>query len=983
MITGCTPYQLFKAEHGEATVSDFSSLPQEATLPYRIAAAEDTLVASLAFVEENETKREKYAISVLHAASAYISHLISYIPLATRSNTAKKVDIHYDAIVRTVMLFGKEMDLFGKVKQLVLSNAPTDRVSLKELSDVDDALLTMEKEYRQRAKLAGEKVDLLKKVAPLETKVSTSSSQGGANQEAEEPVEKDEENSSKATVAKRRGRSSSADGVTRQAPGSNPTSRSAAKVVKLESEEGKKQVARPEKSKKGATSLVWGRLRALTQNEKKVVGMLQSIIQILGHVYAARYNDLVGIFDLLDEKLTQMQSTIDADRVAYEAKADPKLPQPFYGVSLQELEVAVGKSAHTFREDEEYRYELDEDLLHPVAHACLSLINHIEGYTTEPLPELSEEELLKKQEQRATAKAKREEAQKKIMERAKAREETARKKEEEKQLVQKRLGDTAVDEDELVEDMALPHPPPLGYVRYTEHLPLESASAFDKALYIWAMLVSVPRALNLSQMSYSTFLKGVRCEDQDSNGLIEEISKCLLDVVMENVRLTSPNTPRIVTRGKNWFDALVEFVSVASGNKKKRQQNQRRELTPPSDDEDEYSDDDDDDGDDDEEEEEEEKDSDDDSTSPSRSEKSNSGEEKERGSGPATLPTENPTTGVETAADKEDRDNDAFSVELKATIDRIAQLRNLATWGNVEVIDRLNLLQFCVHEALCSEVVRLEADRLSKEQEEEVLTMEKKLKDIRDDASKALKTLRRTPESMSDSTKRDREKPVQANREVAKEEDDELENLLNPKNPGDGGDYLAERDAVLRSAEKKRSALYDRFYARCDERDDGALITPLGFDRYHRLYWRFPLEREIYVQTIPQTAKFPILPEPEVLAKSNRPQHFMLLDDEDGERANGVFAPKKSTAASPSAVDDAATASETSGQRSWGMIPHEYLPVFVQSLDHRGRREALLRHKIESMLPYLNSMEEPREGRVTRSRANMFGYTNQLKINFL
>eukprot|EP00331_Platyophrya_macrostoma_P014912 CAMPEP_0176470284 /NCGR_PEP_ID=MMETSP0127-20121128/40357_1 /TAXON_ID=938130 /ORGANISM="Platyophrya macrostoma, Strain WH" /LENGTH=54 /DNA_ID=CAMNT_0017864535 /DNA_START=32 /DNA_END=193 /DNA_ORIENTATION=- len=39
-------------------------------------------------------------------------------------------------------------------------------------------------------------------------------------------------------------------------------------------------------------------------------------------------------------------------------------------------------------------------------------------------------------------------------------------------------------------------------------------------------------------------------------------------------------------------------------------------------------------------------------------------------------------------------------------------------------------------------------------------------------------------------------------------------------------------------------------YTRADQEDRGARIVPLGRDRYHRVYWRLPLDRSILVQTV-------------------------------------------------------------------------------------------------------------------------------------
>ncbi|KPI86762.1 putative nucleoplasmin-like protein (NLP) [Leptomonas seymouri] len=1072
MITTRSPFQIYKAENVNGSVSNFNSLPIEEALPYKIASAEETLVASLAIVESDETHKAKYAVSVLHAASAYISHLISYVPLSARSQTAKKVYIHYDAVVRTVMLFGTEAALFQNVKNMVLRNAPASQVSLKDLSDLDGALNAMEKEYRQKAKEAGIKIDMLRKVAPEPVVVLSPQPAPTQSSSASVPCYADlnaggETHSSgrgasppvssvrRSSSVKRRPRSQSfepavdaeAGGVkvaelkvlkTETAADASDAVVIPAAATAMDASTGASLFsAKPRRAKAAAGGLVWGRLRGLTNNEKKAVGVLQTIIQLLAHIYATKFNDLVPLFDLFEEKVKAIQLIIDTERAQYEAKEDKRPPEPFHEVDLTSLRTALETSSHTFRTDEECRYELDEDLLHPIAHACLALINQIEGYATEPFKAPTPEELERKQQLRAAARAKREEAKRRVLERAEARAELERKKEEEKQLMRRRLGDNTADEDDLEEDTTLANPSALGYVAYAPELPLGTSALYEKALYVWSMLVSVPRPLNLSQMYFATFLKGVMCEEQDSNGLMEEITKCLLEVSMEAVRVSSPNTPRIATRGKNWFDALVEFVGVASGNKKRRKQEHRREPTEEEEEEDE---------------EDEEEDDDDDasegsndtstSTSGSGSTSSTPVQEKaahitaeegvsmgdvqtmateETNDGGATTATAAEGDGAKDPGDAADDepDTDFFTSELKATMGNIAQLRSLATWGNVDIADRLNLLQFCVQEALNSEDVRNEADRLQKESEDEVANADRKLKEIRDEAEKELKALLRalpavtaTPAAAKRRSKKgavgaaglkngkrgpasteEKEEPgekgVVEPDDAAADEAGAEEDGATAKVPQEKAerDYEAEREKTLKAMDRKRDEVYAQLFSRVDGKDDGAVVQPLGMDRYHRLYWRFPLERVVYVQTVPNlTAEdFPVLPEPEELRLRHVTSRPMLLDDEDIEptsRWKDRATPKPQKARDGVLEVEGGQTMAVATQKAWGVIPFEYLSQFVQTLDRRGKREGPLRRALEVLAPYLSRLEEAKEGRVTRSRANMFGYMNRLKVDF-
>lgn len=1001
MITARSPYQVYKAADVDGTVANFNSLPSEEALPYKIMSSEETLVASLSVVEGNEEQRERYAVSALHAARVYISHLISYIPLCARSQTAKKVQINVDAVVRTVMLFATNAELLQSVKNMVLTNASGEQVSLKDLSDLEGALNAMEKMYRQKAKGVGEKVDMLRKVAPVPVIVSSSPAklQGTTSVMASEDSS-DAASNSTGCPRQRRRRSESTDGPAAHADLHGDAA--ALKVAKIEGDPDNAPLAAVYAPKTsggpksvrggGRGGLVWGRLRGLTNCEKKVVAMLHAMIQVLGHIFATKFNDLVPIFDMLDERLRAVQAVIDAERAQYKAKEDKRIPEPFHEVTLDAVQLALEHSSDTFRNDEECRYELDEDLLHPIAHACLRVINHIEGFSTEPFKGPTPEELVKKQQLRDAAGAKREEANRRILEKAEAKAELERKKEEERQLMRRRLGDGNNEhEKDLEEDTTLVTPSTLGYVSYAAELPLGTPELFEKALYVWSMLSSVPRALNLSQMHFATFVKGIEYMDQDANGLMEEVTKCLLDVSMESVRLRSPETPRIVTRGKNWFGLLVEFVGVASGNKKRRQQQRRVSST----------------------EDEEESDSDSDAASSTSSSPSSSSSKETDAKTSAEeedlQPEEAPAAAMATkgegtaeATAEEEVDTDPFSLELKATMDKVAGLRSLASWGNVDTIDRLNLLQFCVLEALGSDDVRNEADRVQKDREEEALNAEKKLREIREEAEKELKALLRTLPSVASTAARKKKKQNnKQNAEPVKTEDNpETSNTEDEKKgideAGDGEtatekdvrekaerNFEAEREAILKEVDRKRGEVYARLFGVQDGRDDGAIVEPLGMDRYRRLYWRFPMERVVHVQSVPNltAVTFPVLEEPPELKQRRASSRSLWLDNEE---ESSLLGGRRRGGRGATAVGDAVHAKDDKGvgQTRWGVIPHDYLSAFVQTLDRRGEREAPLRHALETLEPYLTALQEPREGRETRARAHMFGYVNLLKVDF-
>ncbi|EPY19746.1 hypothetical protein AGDE_15063 [Angomonas deanei] len=72
---------------------------------------------------------------------------------------------------------------------------------------------------------------------------------------------------------------------------------------------------------------------------------------------------------------------------------------------------------------------------------------------------------------------------------------------------------------------------------------------------------------------------------------------------------------------------------------------------------------------------------------------------------------------------------------------RVEELRNLASWGNIGIQDRLNLLTFCINEALASDVVHEEADRVLKLSDEKTVQLEKRIAALRDEAAKEVKAI--------------------------------------------------------------------------------------------------------------------------------------------------------------------------------------------------------------------------------------------------
>ncbi|CCW59984.1 unnamed protein product [Phytomonas sp. EM1] len=987
MITARSAYQIYKDTEKDGTISAFNSLPTEAFLPYKIEAAEEVLVGSLDFMESASNEdRSVFAVSTLHAAVSYLSLFASYTSLQARSQALRRITINYDALIRAVTMFGNgDASLVSIVKQFVVGNASLEPITPSSIVELESAFNTLEKHYRQEAKESGQVVQALRKKPPVSShspaKVRSTdkgpsparglpdaidsgekavndtvylthpeTSNGSLNETSSLPLRKGgNKNGPKLANGKRTTRSLS--------NGTNPEE-PILKIEKLEvaSTGNTKNAAtasakhRSNKSTSSAPLVVFGRLRALTTGEKKVVAALNQVILVLAHVYATQFNDLIIIFDHLQERISAIQSIIDKELEAYNAKEDKKPPEPFHEVELRELRAALDASAAIFRQEPDRRYELDEDLLYPIAYACLKIINQIEGYNTAPFCEPTDEEKEAKRAARVAAKVKRDEAEQKSIEKAKAKEAMLAKKNEERHLLRQFIEGITIG-DQLVEDTEIVNPAQSAFVQYELHLPLEPLENFQKALSIWTMLVSIPQTLCLSRMPFSLFLKGLHMGDQDNNGLMEEITRCLLDVCMEQVRNTSPSLPRMSTRGKNWFEAMVEFVALASGNKQQRNQRGRHLSHATESDKESEND----------------EDSDSETSSEASpsfdgdtSEEEESDDEKsEAGSGSAqqTRVKKNTDDAKVPPSDKAEDEVLGFDKELKTTMEHITELRVLATWGNLSIEDRLNLLNFLVREVLSGTKARKEAEELLKMSEKRVTMMEKRLREIREEAEKEVKNL------------------LKAFRCPPPNGEKETDNL-------DAKDYEIRRAKILKDTEKKRHEVYMDFYQDLDKTDVGSIIQPLGMDRYRRMYWRFPFNRDVHVQTIDATVPdFPILPEPEeFIAKK---QAFLLFDNEEdlspshfNLRREQHLSIKSPQTMEPNSGDKGPS------QRHWGTIPAYYLPSFVKGLDWRGEREARLRKALEEFIPYSQSANQSTSVRITRSRAHALGYVNHLKVSF-
>lgn len=424
------------------------------------------------------------------------------------------------------------------------------------------------------------------------------------------------------------------------AASANSAASTATATSKKTAKEGAETVSATRSQRRVATTsrgvlatLRCGRLRTLCAAERKAVTTLKELVYLLAHVVATRYNNLIPVLDHITATVTQLTETIQREReyfavrqeamaAAAAAAASTTTSQtvvsavPFHTVDLAAIETAVQRAVEAFREDiADCRVELDEDLLHPIAHACLTAINHIEGYETDAFVPASAEVLQERAAARALVRQRQEEVAQRAAARVAAREQLAEAQRRDRQWVKQRLhalvasvavasynssgassgstsdawansatssgsaagaAETSDDLGACVEDRSVVDPTVLHAVSYDPtHVPglrlFDRVELYEQALTVWSMLVSVPRVLQLSQMSFPLFTRALFLDDEERNGLMEDVTQRVVELCVEEQRRESPLRARQLAaalRGRRWFGVLMEFVSIQSGFKK-------------------------------------------------------------------------------------------------------------------------------------------------------------------------------------------------------------------------------------------------------------------------------------------------------------------------------------------------------------------------------------------------------------------------------
>lgn len=1004
-----TPYQIYKEEVPHGQISSFNTLPMEESLRYRMMAAEEALAAHVTHLEENPLDIPRYAFSAVHTAGGYATAMVSLFPIMSRSSSERKIYYDFSSLDRLMKLLGNPN--IGETLELLRELQTNGTLSLRDLSFLESLLQDLEQKMRHQLKEERKHIEMLRSPAPTTTSKMKSSSSSSSiastiKLDRTESQERDaaslspesipphfvmdsntsstqelpqtkmakastveeiivEEKTTPVKISKRPRKEKASEKNRSTTPEAET---GVGKRLKLEPDGTDKAVVTSgvKKNKSsaatsaisllgsdGTTLATCGRLRSLTTQEKKIANTLQQLTELLAHVYATKCNDLVVIFDFLSQKVRELEKMVTsvqqqqqssppqgpgsqknpssglstASTAAEEVGSvlvplGPKPPpyptvNPFLDLDLPNVLATIAASNRTFRADEECQLEFDEDLIHPIAYALVKELNRLEGFLTPPFEEASEADMAKKQAARAAAKQKREEARRKAEEKQKQKEAQAAAQARELAQLRQLIGGASeeeVVEEDVTEREFLP------YVHY-DTLPLGEVALFEKALYVWCMLTSIPKSLQLAKMPFSTFVQGLLEESESDNALMREVVQQMLNVGKEQIR-----SPLWSTRGKTWFTALLTFVEEASGNKKNRKEIEKASSTSSSSEEDL------------EEEEEEEEE-----TAEEKPEAAEEGvkeeEKKEELSIPETPP---PKT---------------FEDDLRETLEELKGKHSKATWGNASLSQRLNLLQFCVSELLSNEKIKEEADAVQRDADETTAALEKGMREIRDEGEKELRSVWKRVS-------------LAANKRKKEEEGNPATTEEGGSNATRGGaDAEEEVQQILETVRNKYGTLYSTWIKKQDDEVVGCIIDPIGMDRFHRLYWRFPLDRQqIYVQTTADSVPNPppLVPIPKDFSLSHSSSLRLLLDDEDAPTSN-----------SPGASAGGVQHSEPS-QMTWGVIPAHYLESYCKGLCVVGRHEGPLRRTLLALAPHLQKASQGASTMRTRSRSQMFGYANQL-----
>jgi hypothetical protein len=627
---------------------------------------------------------------------------------------------------------------------------------------------------------------------------------------------------------------------------------------------------------------------------------------------------------------------------------------------------------------EECQLDLDDNLIiRPIAQAIAKALNSVEGFVAPMDLEYSDKMREARRKHLDSIKAKRDKAVDKL--RAKQddvlqKQEAKRKAEEARQVEQKAA------KGQGTEDSLLDHALAVQGVMYAP-LPLYKPQYFETALRIWSMVTSVPKLIKLTQMPFSLFLLGL--QDYSATGkatLMRDVLRGLIEAaggadIMP--RSGAPWLSNVFAQLLVSLDEQVEAAVAAAGGKKltaaqkrslaaakrAREQSAAQERkarqrhgsdsdSPAYDDDDTSDDDDDEDGDEDEVED----GSEGDAEEEEDAESSSSSEDDDADAAAKEAARAKAREGRLQKIRREIIESQATMRELHATYSPAKS----CNWVNLDPPERLQLLDYFMLRALEAPKFVSEAEAVDDRCRTDVVRTEKKMKEIRDQADKAVKELvaksraakkaagpKGKKGAKSDSASPAPDDDGKESDDGSGDESDADAKLLAGKKPTTkkavkGGNASPEPEPVavemsseelagkkkeiLDKAEKAANALWYKLLDRWEKEDFGLRIRPLGEDRHHRFVWYFPQDRRLLVQTVPgystppnaagtdeserkTTWGTPAIPPPGSAAAGAAPK--TLIDEEDDSmmaRRRGTRAAAESAAA---VNPDAATATSS------------------------------------------------------------------------
>eukprot|EP00758_Cryptobia_borreli_P007203 Tbor_TRINITY_DN5258_c0_g1::TRINITY_DN5258_c0_g1_i1::g.16654::m.16654 len=712
-----------------------------------------------------------------------------------------------------------------------------------------------------------------------------------------------------------------------------------------------------------------GRLRGLSTAEKKQITVLRQLIEIIGVQIATKSCALRSVFTNLRLKVKELHTTpltatnnvssrssnsivgdsgtadhisdqLDNyhDTTTYPSNAAENGEESCTSVAKDQTFFSTGSTESIFaitEKDVENLINLindaekqirtnsedalfEEDFLHPIAHACLTMWNTVEGFQTPPMVTLTDEEKALRKKRFDEAAAKKKEAA-----------EVARKLQQikEEEDIKKAALNKALRHNQAhhsIEDTLVPNVKPLGFVDY-QFLPNESAAVFfGKVVEVWSVIVSLPKVFQLSKYSLSMFMSTMSSETQQH--IIEETCKSLISVGIKGSPLVRESPVNI--RGMGWFEQVKEFIMVTSGRKQQRKMEAMRQAAAkkkallkinnteegdktsgakrPRD-----------------------EDSEEEHNSSSSDENYESDEEREE------------------AVDNDEQDEGNSQEDMKELLEDFETYKSRSTWLNMNLKNRLIIMKYLVDAVATAPVVVAAGDSALSDHLAEEAAYSKEIKEIKDGADKELKRLLSKQHVGKRSLESNKVNNTGNQIEQDAAEGSDTKETLTPEQQKGAIEEKLKGD--LEAAKLKR-------ISKMEDKCGNCIIFPVGEDRYRRLYWRFPMDSNVYVETVKESAAFPV-------HKKAKP--VINIGDDEMSNSGAEIAPSTDT-------DDI-----TVNQRIWGKITVADLPVFLSSLETRGTREAALKKELELLVNHLYTLIPSETARVTRNRAITGGYINE------